>query len=85
MIIGDDFEGINMLKLFLQQHFHTKDLGKLQYFLGIEILDPYKASIYLRGNMYTGLLSSRPIDTPIDSNMELLTDGDLFSDPSQYR
>ena len=35
--------------------------------------------------MYTGLLSSRPIDTPIDSNMKLLTDGDLFSDPSQYR
>ena len=38
VIIGVDYEGIIRLKQFLKQHFHTKDLCKLWYFLGIEIV-----------------------------------------------
>jgi hypothetical protein len=37
VITGDDSRGIARLQLFLQQKFHTKDLGKLKYFLGIEV------------------------------------------------
>lgn len=37
VITGDDSGGIASLKQFLQQQFHTKDLGRLRYFLGIEV------------------------------------------------
>jgi hypothetical protein len=37
VIIGDDSGGIARLKMLLQLKFHTKDLGKRRYFLGIEI------------------------------------------------
>ena len=37
VIIGNDQDGIRKLKQHLFNHFQTKDLGKLKYFLGIEI------------------------------------------------
>jgi hypothetical protein len=37
MITRDDSRGNARLKQFLQQRFHTKDFGKLRYFLGIEV------------------------------------------------
>ena len=37
IIIGDDQKGIDELKTFLQNTYQTKDLGKLRYFLGIEV------------------------------------------------
>ena len=37
IIIGDDTEGIEELKTFLQGHFHTKELGEFRYFLGIDV------------------------------------------------
>jgi hypothetical protein len=37
VITDDDSRGFARLKLFLQQKFHPKDLGKLRYFLGIEV------------------------------------------------
>ncbi|RVW98062.1 Retrovirus-related Pol polyprotein from transposon RE1 [Vitis vinifera] len=37
VIIGNDQEGIQRLKQHLFNHFQTKDLGKLKYFLGLEI------------------------------------------------
>ena len=37
VIIGDDDEGIQLLKSHLSKHFHMKDLGLLRYFLGIEV------------------------------------------------
>lgn len=36
-ITGSDSGGIIELKHFLQKRFHTKDLGKLRYFLRIEV------------------------------------------------
>ena len=33
----DDTRCIEELRTFLQGQFHTKDLGQLQYFLGIEV------------------------------------------------
>ena len=37
VIMGNDQDGIQRLKQHLFSHFQTKDLGKLQYFLRIEI------------------------------------------------
>ena len=37
VIIGSDQDGIRKLKQHLFSHFQTKDLGKLKYFMGIEI------------------------------------------------
>jgi hypothetical protein len=37
VITRHDSRGIARLKQFLQQRFHTKDLGQLRYFLSIEV------------------------------------------------
>jgi hypothetical protein len=37
VITGDDEDGIKQLKKHLFTHFQTKDLGRLRYFLGIEV------------------------------------------------
>ena len=37
VITGNDHDCIQRLKHHLFNHFQTKDLGKLKYFLGIEI------------------------------------------------
>ena len=37
IIIGSDHDGFQKLKQHLFSHFQTKDLGKLKYFLGIEV------------------------------------------------
>ena len=37
IITGDNFSGIQELKVFLSQQFEMKDLGHLSYFLGLEI------------------------------------------------
>jgi len=37
VLTGSDHHGISQVKQHLCQHFHTKYLGKLRYFLGIEV------------------------------------------------
>ena len=37
IITGDDFNGIQELKVSLNQQFEMKDLGHLSYFLGLEV------------------------------------------------
>ena len=38
VITGSDSKGISSLKSFLHSQFHTKDLGTLKYFLGVEVM-----------------------------------------------
>ena len=38
VIIESDSKGISYLKSFLHSQFHTKDLGMLRYFFGIEVM-----------------------------------------------
>ena len=38
VITVSDFKGISSFKSFLHSKFHTKDLGTLKYFLGIEVM-----------------------------------------------
>ena len=92
IITGDDMQGIQDLKIFLGSQFEMKDLGPLNYFLGIEVsssADGY----YLTQAKYTSDLISRAnitdskiVDTPIKYNCRLNShDGESLSDATLYR
>ena len=77
IISGSDSTDIADLKAYLSKHFHTKDLGALRYFLGIEVARSSQG-ISLSQRKYildllseTSLLGARPADTPMDSTVKL--------------
>ena len=80
------------MKIFLQTQFHTKDLGKLQYFLDIEIAWS-KEGISLSKRKYvlniineTGFMSSKLVDTPMKPNVKLcVNQGELMINPDSYQ
>ena len=67
-------------------------MGKLRYFLGIEVARS-QARINFSQRKYvldlleeTGLLGACLVDIPMDPNLKLLKDeGELFEDPGMYR
>ena len=78
VITWNDQVGIQNLKEHLHQHFQTKDLGKLWYFLGIEVAQS-RDGISISQRKYalnileeTGMVNYKPIDTPVDPNIKLL-------------
>ena len=91
IIRGSDQDGIRKLK-HLFSHFQTKDLGKLKYFLGIEIAQS-KSDVVMSQRKYvldildeTGMLEYIPIDTPMDSNVKLVPgQGEPLRDRGKYR
>ncbi|XP_028086237.1 uncharacterized protein LOC114287156 [Camellia sinensis] len=91
IISGSDSNGIADLKQYLQQQFHTRDLGHLRYFLGIEVVRSSQG-LFLSQRKYvldllteTGLLGTRPSDTPMDSSVKPAGDtDDLFTDIGHY-
>ena len=90
IIIGDDKQGINNLKRYLQNSFRTKDLRKLRYFLDIEVARS-KEGISLSQRYVldileeTGLLGSKPVETPMDPNVKLYEDQEeLLSNLERY-
>ena len=58
IITGNDVSGISELKQSLNQHFEMKDLGRLNYFLGLEILSD-SAGYYLSQAKYTSDILAR--------------------------
>ncbi|KAK4395750.1 Retrovirus-related Pol polyprotein from transposon RE1 [Sesamum angolense] len=92
LIIGSDINGIEETKTYLQKHFVTIDLGRPRYFLGIEIAHS-KHGVSLSQRKYacdllqeTGLLGTKPVDTPTDSNMNFWNDDDNYlEDTTKYR
>jgi hypothetical protein len=78
VITGSDKEGIQILINHLNSSFLTKDLGKLRYFLGIEVARS-KAGISLSQRKYTvnilqdtDYLGSKPVATPMEPNLKLM-------------
>jgi len=74
VITRDDSGSITWLKQYLQQRFYTKDLGKLRYFLGIEVARS-RTGINWSQRKYvvdlleeTGLLGAHPVEVLMDSN-----------------
>ena len=91
VITRSDSNGISSLKSFLQSPFHTKDLGTLKYFLGVEVMRS-KQRILLSQRKYvfdllseTGKLGVKPYNTPMTLNEQITKEGDLFEDPEKYR
>ncbi|XP_041010738.1 uncharacterized mitochondrial protein AtMg00810-like [Juglans microcarpa x Juglans regia] len=90
VIIGSDIELIKQLQQHLKASFHMKDLGLLQYFLGLEVqLTP--TGTLLHQHKYTldvislgGLQSGNLVFTPLEVNLKLRQEGELLSDPSLY-
>nr|GEV31183.1 ribonuclease H-like domain-containing protein [Tanacetum cinerariifolium] len=77
IISGNDLNEINMFKGFPSSKFQIKDLGKLKYFLGIEVLESDKA-ICLSQRKYCiellhefGMLGCRPTSVPVEPNTVL--------------
>jgi len=80
IITGDDVEGIPTLKKFLSEQFQITDLGKLKYFLGIEVSwSPGKILICQRKYVLDmvskcGLLGCKPVDSPMVPETKLMPD-----------
>ena len=92
IITGNDPQAIFDLQQYLGQHFEMKDLGSLNYFLGLEVshrLDgfllsqtKYASDLIARSGMTDSTTSS----TPLDPHVHLtLFDGVPLDDASLYR
>ncbi|RVW93037.1 Retrovirus-related Pol polyprotein from transposon RE1 [Vitis vinifera] len=92
IITGSDQRGIQRLKQHLFNHFQTKELGKLKYFLGLEIAQS-TSGVVMSQRKYAlnileeiGMLECKPVDTPMDPNVKLvLGQGEPLRDPKRYR
>ena len=92
IITGNDQDCIQRLKQHLFSHFQTKDLGKLKYFLGIEIFQS-KSGVVMNQRKYaleilveTSMLDCKPVDTLMDPNVKLVPrQGEPLRDPRRYR
>ena len=91
IITGDDIQGIQYLKHFLGRQFEMKDLGPLNYFLGLEVSS--SADGYYLTQKYTSdmisrasITNSKIVDTPIEYNCRLNShDGESLYDVILYR
>ena len=77
IITGNDLNGIQERKSFLNQQFEMKDFGHLSYFLGLEITNSTDL-FHITQAKYTfellsqaGLTNSKTIDTPIELKAHL--------------
>ena len=78
VITGSDQDDIQKLKKHLFSHFQIKVLGKLKYFLGIEVTQS-NSGVVISQRKYTldilidiGMLDCKPIDTHMDPNVKLV-------------
>ena len=92
IISGTDEVVVQLFKDYLNQCFHMKDLGKLKYFLGIEVARNSEG-LFLCQLKYaldiifeTGLLGAKPTKTPLEQKHKLaLATGPILKDPTPYR
>ncbi|GJW96197.1 ribonuclease H-like domain-containing protein [Tanacetum coccineum] len=75
IITGNNISEIEKFKVYLKSKFMIKDLGKLKYFLGIEVIDTDK-DICLNQRKYVldllseyGMLACKPAKTPLMSKL----------------
>lgn len=75
VLTGNNLEELNRVKQFLNSKFMIKDLGKLKFFLGIEVLDtPNGVCLSQRKYCHEllndfGLLGCKPAKTPLEPNL----------------
>ncbi|KAJ9555163.1 hypothetical protein OSB04_009777 [Centaurea solstitialis] len=91
ILTGNQPQTIRTFISRLNQEFAIKDLGRLSYFLGLEVTYSDNG-LFLNQSKYAhdvlvraGLLSSKPVATPLSATDYLSTTGNPFSDPTTYR
>nr|GEW47173.1 retrovirus-related Pol polyprotein from transposon TNT 1-94 [Tanacetum cinerariifolium] len=92
LITGSDSSQIHKLKDQLSTTFAMKDLGPLNYFLGIEVTRADQG-IFISQKKYAldllteyGVLNAKPYKLPKDPNLKLQADvGNPLSDPEPYK
>ncbi|XP_026450770.1 uncharacterized protein LOC113350882 [Papaver somniferum] len=92
IVAGNNLVELHNFKTYLGQCFKMKDLGKLKYFLGLEVARS-KQGFYIFQRKYaldiiieTGLLGAKPAEFPMETNHQLaLAKGNVFDDVEKYR
>ncbi|XP_048494768.1 uncharacterized mitochondrial protein AtMg00810-like [Beta vulgaris subsp. vulgaris] len=92
LLTGDDEDSIAQMKLVLDGAFTIKDLGKLRYFLGIEVARNCKGTM-INQRKYAidivkdaGMENCHAVTFPFPEGIKLSTDqGELLEDPEPYR
>ena len=95
ILAGKSDNKINEVKRALGAKFNIKDMGKLHYFLGMNILQDEKTgNVWIGQPAYVesilnkfGMNNSKPVSTPIDPNTKLIkpTDDEQIIDQQLYQ
>ncbi|KAI3758794.1 hypothetical protein L6452_06366 [Arctium lappa] len=92
IVTGDTNSEIDNLKTFLHDTFKIKDLGQLNYFLGLEFLRGDNGMFLTQKKYLTellqeyGIVSSEGVTTPLPCHLKLIPDmPHPLDDPSKYR
>nr|XP_016461374.1 PREDICTED: uncharacterized mitochondrial protein AtMg00810-like [Nicotiana tabacum] len=92
ILTGDDVSEISALKSYLDDQFRMKDLGQLNYFLGIEVISTHSSLLLNQRKFIMDLLSEHnctdvsPLVSPIELNLKLKVDDRLLlSNLEKYR
>ncbi|KAK1425109.1 hypothetical protein QVD17_20454 [Tagetes erecta] len=91
ILTGNDTHVLKAFITRLNREFAIKDLGKLNYFLGLEVTytdngltlnqSKYAKDILERAQM----LDAKPVPTPLAANVSFTSSGEPYSDPTRYR
>ena len=92
IIASDSSTEVSSFISLLNDRFKLKDLGQLKFFLGLEIarselgISVCQRKYALEVLEDAGLLASKPVHFPMESNLQLSKDtGDPLADPTIYR
>ncbi|XP_022001435.1 uncharacterized mitochondrial protein AtMg00810-like [Helianthus annuus] len=91
ILTGNQSTSITTFTRHLHSEFSIKDLGLLNYFLGLEVMHDTEG-LFLTQTKYAndildraGLLNAKPVATPLSISDTFTTDGTPFSDNTLYR
>ena len=95
VLAGQNLERIRKVKKSLSREFDIKDMGKLHYFLGMQVVQDQKTGdVWIGQPNYTENLlrkhhmqDSKPVSTPADASQKLVkaTDGEECINQQQYQ
>ncbi|XP_043694033.1 uncharacterized mitochondrial protein AtMg00810-like [Telopea speciosissima] len=91
VITSDNHHEITNMKQHLKEKFDIKDLGKLRYFLGIEVASSNKG-LFISQRKYaldllkeTRKMGAKPVDSPMDYNSKFLDDSTPLPDVGRFQ
>ncbi|XP_023771989.1 uncharacterized mitochondrial protein AtMg00810-like [Lactuca sativa] len=91
IVTGSDAVVVSSFISRLHAEFRIKDLGRLNYFLGLEATH-HPTGLFLSQAKYAhdivthaGLLNAKPMPTPLATNASLVSGGPLYENPTHHR